>query len=76
MTTARPRLYPLIAVPGGPQPPSTPAEKAAWDAGMDGAPNPDPSDPRITEVWEDAWEVRAELALERRQRAPCPSGRF
>ena len=76
MNAARPRLYPLIAVPGGPQPPSTPAEKAAWDAGMDGLPNPDPDDPRITECWWAAWEVRAELASERRQRAPCPSGRF
>ena len=65
MTTARPRLHPLISVPGGVMPPVTTAEEAAWDAGMDGLPNPDPSDPRITEVWEDAGEVRAELALER-----------
>ena len=67
MTDPRPRLYPLIAVPGCPAPPSTPEELAAFDAGMDGEPNPDPSNPRITAVWKDGGVVALDLAQEAAQ---------
>lgn len=60
----RPRRYPLLGVPGGPKAPRTDEEKAAFDAGIDGDSNPNPSCPRTTELWRWGAETADELARE------------
>jgi len=66
-----PNRYPLIAVPGGPQPPRTDLEREAYDEGMAGRPNPYPGDARLAECWEDGLSMARELARETAHMRRC-----